>query len=187
LRGSVDLVVCTSGLRPAPLPFGGSPRIHAREERFSAPKKIPLESRASAVGFSAATTTAFRRKIFCARKRYSSRTGSRVLYFSPVELFRRRVVPCSMFGETESDFQIAAQTRAASSGASRRAPQPRPRISLVTHHSLAQRRLAASEGSPITPASRILIVTPRLEFPASAAKQTLPAISNRYKIALFSE
>ncbi len=85
-----------------------------------------------------------------------------------------------MFCETESEFQIAAQTRAASSGAFRRAPQPRPRISLVTHHSLPQKR-RASEASLITPASRMLIVIPRLGFPANAAKQTLPAISNRYK------
>jgi hypothetical protein len=151
----------------------------------SAPKKIPPESRASAVGFSAATTTAFRREIFCARKKYSSRTGSRVLYFSPVESCRRRVVPCSMFCETESEFQIAAQTRAASSGAFRRAPQPRPRISLVTHHLLAQRRPAASQGSLITPAPRILIVTPRLEFPANTTKQTSTPIPNRYKMPFF--
>ena len=32
------------------LQFGGSPRIHAGEERFSAPKKLPSKSRASALG-----------------------------------------------------------------------------------------------------------------------------------------
>ena len=66
------------------------------------------------------------------------------------------MVPCSMFCETESEFQIAAHTRA-----------------------------AASEASLIAPAPRILIVTPRLEFPANTTKQTLPTISNRFKIALF--
>jgi len=51
------------------------------------------------------------------------------------------------------------------------------------HHSLAHRRFT-SEELFITTASRILIVTPRLEFPASATKQTLRAISNRYKLCL---
>jgi hypothetical protein len=88
-----------------------------------------------------------------------------------------------MFCETESEFQIAARTRGAGGVAFRRAPQPSPRISLIHHHLLAQRRLGASERS-ITPASRILIVTPRLRFPASATKQTLSPISNRYKLPL---
>jgi len=162
-----------------------APFASRRISSGSAPKKIPLESSASAVGFSAATTTAFRRKIFCARKKYSSRTGSRALYFSPVEFFRCLVVPCSMFCETESEFQIAARTRAASGVAFRRAPQPRPRISLVTPTSLPQKR-RASEASLITPAPRILIVTPRLEFPATLTKQSLGRISNRYKTAVFS-
>ncbi len=84
-----------------------------------------------------------------------------------------------MYHEAHSEFQIAAQPRAASSGAFRCAPQPRPRISLVTHHPLPQKRLA-SEASLIAPASQILIVTPRLEFPANTTKQTLSPISNRY-------
>ena len=90
------------------------------------------------------------------------------------------MVPCSMFCETESEFQIAARTRRASRAAFRHALQLRPRISLISYPSRAQ-RLAAVEGSLIATAPRILIVTPRLEFPASATKQTLPAISNRYK------
>jgi len=138
---------------------------------------------ASALGTSAATTIAFRRKIFCARKKYSSRTGCRVLYFSPVEFFRGLVVPCAMFSERASEFQIAARTRGAGCVAIRRAPQPRLRISRIPHHWLAPRRFT-SEELFITTASRILIVTPRLEFPASATKQTLPAISNRYKLCL---
>ena len=85
-----------------------------------------------------------------------------------------------MFCETESEFQIAAHTRAASCGAFRRAPQPRPRISLISYPSRAQ-RFAASEGSHIAIAPRILIVTPRLESAANTTKQTLPAISNRHK------
>jgi hypothetical protein len=117
------------------------------------------------------------------RQKYSSRTGSRVLYFSPVEFFSYLVVPSSMSYETESEFQIAARTRGASCVAIRRAPQLRPRISLIPHQSLAQRRFT-SEGLLITTASRILIVTPRLEFHASARNQTLPAISNRYKLRL---
>jgi hypothetical protein len=178
------------------LPFGGSPLIHAGEERFRAfcvpthfvgerSEKAPAGITRFSAGLFSSHNNRFRREIFCASQKYSSRTGFRALYFSPVEFFRRRVVPCSMFCETESKLQIAAQTRAARSGAFRRAPQPRPRISLVAHHSLAQRRLAASKGSLITPASRILIVTPRLAFPANTTKQTLPAISNRYKIAFF--
>jgi len=138
---------------------------------------------ASALGISIATTIAFRRKIFCALKKYSSRTGCRVLYFSPVEFFRGLVVPCAMFSERASEFQIAARTRGAGCVAIRRAPQPRLRISRIPHHWLAPRRFT-SEELFITTASRILIVTPRLEFPASATKQTLPAISNRYKLCL---
>jgi hypothetical protein len=88
-----------------------------------------------------------------------------------------------MFCETESEFQIAVRTRGVGGVAFRRAPQPRPHISLICHPSHAQ-RLAASYGSFVTNASRILIVTPRLGFPSNATKQTLPAISNRYKPSL---
>ena len=116
-------------------------------------------------------------------KKYSSRTGSRALYFSPVEFFPYHVVPCSMFYEAHSESRIAAHTRAASRAAFRRAPQLHPRISLISRPSLAQ-RLAASEGSLVTTAPQFLIVTPRLESPTSATKQTLPAISNRYKLRL---
>ncbi len=86
-----------------------------------------------------------------------------------------------MFCEAESEFQIAARTRDAGGAAFRHARKARPRISLICHPSRAQ-RFAASEGSHIPAAPQILIVTPRLEFPASATKQTLPAISNRYKL-----
>ena len=173
------------------MPFGRSPRIHAGEERFSAPKTLPLKLCALALGIlhpssrtRVATTTPFSSRDFLRDKKYSSRTGSRVLYFSPVEFFRRPMLPCSMFCETESELESAARTRGAGGVAFRRANQPRPHISLVTHHSLPQKR-CASEGSLITAASQFLIVTPRLEFPANTTKQTLPAISNRYKIALF--
>jgi hypothetical protein len=78
-----------------------------------------------------------------------------------------------MFCEAESEFQIAA-----------RPPQPCPHIPFVTHHSLAHGP-DLSEGRRITATPRILIVTPRLEFPANATKQTLPPISNRYKTHFF--
>jgi hypothetical protein len=121
--------VRTSGVSPALLTSGGTPRIHA--------KKLPLELRASALGISGATTIAFRRWIFRAPQKYSSRTGYRALYFSPVEFFCRLVVPCSMFYEAESEFQIAARTRGAGGSTFHRAPPPRPRIPLVTHRSHA--------------------------------------------------
>jgi ketosteroid isomerase-like protein len=89
-----------------------------------------------------------------------------------------------MFYEAEYEFQIAARSRGADGATFHRAPQPRRCIPLVTHHSLAQ-ELDASEASHITTASRILIVTPRLEFPANSTKQTLPPISNRYKMHFF--
>ena len=85
-----------------------------------------------------------------------------------------------MYYEGECDSQIAARMRAAAFVFSFADPL-HPCISLFTHRLLAQRRFSASEGSPCTSAPRILIVTPELEFPATATKQTLPPISNRYK------
>jgi hypothetical protein len=123
-------------------------------------------------------------RFFARPQKYSSRTGFRALYFSPVEFICCLVVPSSMSYEAESEFQIAARTRGVGGATFHRAPQPRPRIPLVTQHSLAQ-GLDVSEESRITTRSQILIVTPRLEFPANATKQTPRPISNRYKTHFF--
>jgi hypothetical protein len=88
--------------------------------------------------------------------------------------------PCSAKENLNFRSRLALEALAASRSA---APLNRVlalRSSLIT---LAQ-RLAASEGSLITAASQFLIVIPRLEFPANTTKQTLPAISNRYKLRL---
>jgi hypothetical protein len=100
-----------------------------------------------------------------------------------------------MYYEITFDFQIAARRRASGdhipSACSPAAKLP-PRGStlFITRTGLApsDRR----DGSPLTPnTSRaashgFLIVTPRLEFPATLTKQSLERISNRYKIAVFS-
>src|SRR5262249_4155245 len=124
-------------------------------------------------------------QVFFARKKYSSRTGSRVLYFSPVEFLCCLVLPFAMIYAAESEFQIPAHRRAAGSLAFPRALRPRPRIPLVAYHSFAE-QLHTSEASPGAAAPRILIVTPRLEFSATVRKQKLWSISNRNKMAFSS-
>ncbi len=105
---------------------------------------------------------------FPARRKYSSRTGSRALYFSPVEFFRCLVVPCSMFCETESGFQIAARTGGASRAAFRHAPQTPARISLVPHHSRYKMPFSdfgAAQTRPFAAASSLQPLLPCLQNP----------------------
>src|ERR1700722_1158328 len=65
-------------------------------------------------------------------------------------------------------------------------PSSRPslfRLSPATRHSLVLRRPKANEGSL---ANAFLIVTPRLESPATPTKQDSNPISNRYKTPFFA-
>ena len=104
-----------------------------------------------------------------------------------------------MYYEIESEFQIAAQNRAASEGipaegnpGGRRDLRFRPPD---THHSpLFTAALSKPSGiscltthKPRVTSHRPLIETPRLEFPANLAKQRLRLDSNRDRIALFSQ
>jgi hypothetical protein len=99
-----------------------------------------------------------------------------------------------MYYEIEFEFQIAARKRAARE-------QVRPACSLAAKRPLRGSPSVArtprslpklGRGSPFTirksrvTSHRILIETPRLEFPATPTKQTLRPSSNRDKITLFS-
>jgi hypothetical protein len=99
-----------------------------------------------------------------------------------------------MYYEIKFDFQIAARKRAgdhtpsACSPAAK--PPPQPSTLFITRTGLApsDRRDGAASTPNTSRAARrgILIVTPRLEFPATVRKQSLGCISNRYKLAVFS-
>jgi hypothetical protein len=100
-----------------------------------------------------------------------------------------------MYYERKFEFQIAPRKRAAGdhtrSAYSLAAIHP-PKGSAFFAASTRRTLSKLVRGSPCTihksrvTSHRILIVTPRLEFPATATKQSLEHISNRYKTALFS-
>ena len=100
-----------------------------------------------------------------------------------------------MYYERKFEFQIAARKRAAGdqlrsacSLAAKHPPQGSAFFAASTRRTLSK----LGRSSPFTihksrvTSHGILIVTPRLEFPASATKQSLERISNRYKTAVFS-
>ncbi len=100
-----------------------------------------------------------------------------------------------MYYERKFEFQIAARKRAAGdqlrSGcppAAMHPPQGSAFLAASTRRTLP--KLGRSSSFTIhksrVASHRILIVTPRLEFPARATKQSLERISNRYKTAVFS-
>jgi hypothetical protein len=80
-----------------------------------------------------------------------------------------------------SQLQISNRERMAISSLPRRPALFR--LSLATRHWLVLRRPKANEGSL---ANVFLIVTPRLEFPASPTKQDSNPTSNRYKSPFFA-
>jgi hypothetical protein len=100
-----------------------------------------------------------------------------------------------MYYERKFEFQVAARkrasgdhTRSAYSLAAKQTPQASTFFVARPGPTPSCRR----DGSPLTPnksratSHGFLIVTPRLEFPATATKQSLERISDRYKTALFS-
>jgi hypothetical protein len=100
-----------------------------------------------------------------------------------------------MYYERKFEFQIAAHERAACdpirsacSLAAKHPPQASNFSVAITPRTLPK----LGPGSPfMTHKSRaarhgFLIVTPRLEFPATVTKQSPSRISNRYKIAVFT-
>ena len=100
-----------------------------------------------------------------------------------------------MYHEIKFDFQIAARKRAAGdqsrsdrSLAAKDPPQASNFSVAITPRTLSK----LGHGSPCTirklrvTRHGILIVTPRLEFPATLTKQSPSRISNRYKIAVFT-
>jgi hypothetical protein len=100
-----------------------------------------------------------------------------------------------MYHEREFEFQIAAQKRAAGdqsrsdrSLAAKHPPQASTYSVAITPRTLSK----LGHGSSFTirklrvTRHGILIVTPRLEFPATLTKQSPGRISNRYKIAVFT-
>jgi hypothetical protein len=102
------------------------------------------------------------------------------------------MVPCSMFCETESEFQIAARTRDAGCLAFRRAPQPRPRSSLIpcTGRSAAVpsslQPLIPRLQHPWPPCGGRLIANLELEFPINPIRITKLQFSNRKFLAILS-
>jgi hypothetical protein len=114
----------------------------------SAPKKIPLESRASAVCISAAATIAFRREIFCARKRtvlelapvyctsHQSHFFAAAWYRAPCSAkqnlnFRSRLKP----GPPAAERSDARLNRAHAFRSSLACPEEARRLRRVAHHS----------------------------------------------------
>jgi hypothetical protein len=100
-----------------------------------------------------------------------------------------------MYYEIKFDFQIAARKRASGDhtpSACSPAAKPPPQAStlFITRTGLApsDRRDGAASTPNTSRAVRhgFLIVTPRLEFPATLTKQSPGRISNRYKIAVFT-
>jgi hypothetical protein len=100
-----------------------------------------------------------------------------------------------MYYERKFDFQVAArkrvsgdQTQSVCSPAAKHPPQGSTFSVARADPTPSDRR----DGSPFTPnalqaaSHGFLIVTPRLEFPATATKESPDRISNRYKIAVFS-
>jgi hypothetical protein len=100
-----------------------------------------------------------------------------------------------MYYERKLDFQVAARKRLSGdqtpSVCSPAAKHP-PKGSTFSLASADPTPSDRRDGSPFTPnvsqaaSQGFLIVTPRLEFPATAIKQSPDRISNRYKIAVFS-
>jgi hypothetical protein len=99
-----------------------------------------------------------------------------------------------MYYEIKFEFQVAARRRAAgnqirSARLLEAKRQLRGSNSSVarTPRSLPKpgRGLPCTIHKPRVTSHRILIVTPRLEFPATVTKQSPDRISNRYKIAVF--
>ena len=100
-----------------------------------------------------------------------------------------------MYHEREFEFQIEAQKRAAGdqsrSDRSLAAKPPPPGSAFFvarTDPTPSDRRDGAASTPGRSRAARrgFLIVTPRLEFPATLTKQSPGRISNRYKIAVFT-
>ena len=97
--------------------------------------------------------------------------------------------------EIESEFQIAARKRASGdqtpsvcSLAAKQLPQGSTFSVIRTDLTPSDRRDGAACTPNMSRASShgFLIVTPRLEFPATVTKQSPGRISNRYKLAVFS-
>ena len=100
-----------------------------------------------------------------------------------------------MYHEREFAFQAAArkraageQVRSACSLAAKRQPLGSAFFVARTDPTLSDRRdgAASAPGRPRAARRGFLIVTPRLEFPATVTKQSPSRISNRYKIAVFT-
>jgi len=100
-----------------------------------------------------------------------------------------------MYYERKFEFQIAAHQRAAGdpirSACSLGAKHPSQGSTCLvarTGPTPSDRRDGAAPAPNTSRAAShgFLIVTPRLEFPATVTKQSLACISNRYKIAVFS-
>jgi hypothetical protein len=100
-----------------------------------------------------------------------------------------------MYHERKFEFQAAArkraageQVRSACSLAAKRPPLGSAFFVARTDPTLSDRRdgAASTPGRLRAVLHGFLIVTPRLEFPATLTKQSLGRISNRYKIAAFT-
>ncbi len=105
------------------------------------------------------------------------------------------MLPSIMYREREFEFQIAARKRAAGdqlrsacSLAAKRPPQASTFLAAFAPRTLPK----LGHGSPFTihqsrvTSHAILIETPRLEFPATATKQSSGRISNRVQNRMFS-
>jgi hypothetical protein len=100
-----------------------------------------------------------------------------------------------MYYEIEFEFQTAARKRAACqqvrpacSFPAKRLPPASAAFVALTHRKPSDRRDGALSAPNSSRAARhgFLIVTPRLEVPATVTKQSLGRTSNRYKTAVFS-
>jgi hypothetical protein len=100
-----------------------------------------------------------------------------------------------MYYEIKFAFQIAARKRASgdhtpSACSPAAKPPPQDSTLFITRTGLApsdhRDGAASTPNTSRTARHGFLIVTPRLEFPATVRKQSLGCISNRYKLAVFS-